>query len=197
MRGLLARYHAKRRGRRPRRAHPGAHGEAVRRDEPACLVYRAARSVDDPDVFVLYEEYEDEAALLAHRETPHFRELIEGVIVPVLVSRERELLVPLLGPPRGGAAMKLSTIVREGPDGPRPRPVAVLPDDEVVIDLCTAERRRLESEGATAEAALRLATATFPGSLSRRSVAGRGFLERARRRDRRRSTSTRRSRSPR
>lgn len=71
-------------------------GEAVKRDEPMCLTYRAARSTEDSDVFVLYEEYEDEAALLAHRETPHFRELIEGKIVPLLESREREILVPVL-----------------------------------------------------------------------------------------------------
>jgi (4S)-4-hydroxy-5-phosphonooxypentane-2,3-dione isomerase len=71
-------------------------GEAVRRDEPRCLTYRAARSTEDPDVFVLYEEYEDEAALLAHRETPHFQALIEGTIVPLLESREREILVPVL-----------------------------------------------------------------------------------------------------
>ena len=68
---------------------------AVARDEPGCLLYRAARSVDEPDVFVLYEEYVDEAALLAHRETPHFRDLIEGTVVPVLTSREREVLVPV------------------------------------------------------------------------------------------------------
>ena len=68
---------------------------AVARDEPACLTYRAARSIEDPDVFVLYEEYVDEAALLAHRETPHFKALIEGTMVPLLASREREILVPV------------------------------------------------------------------------------------------------------
>ena len=46
-------------------------------------------------MFVLYEEYEDEAALLAHRETPHFKALIEGVIVPKLAAREREILIPI------------------------------------------------------------------------------------------------------
>jgi autoinducer 2-degrading protein len=96
MRGLLARYHAKEgEGDLVERTLVRM-AEAVRIDEPACLVYRAARSIDDPDVFVLYEEYEDEAALLAHRETAHFRELIEGVVVPVLISRERELLEPVL-----------------------------------------------------------------------------------------------------
>ena len=42
----------------------------------------------------------------------------------------------------------------------------MLVDDEVVIDLCTAERGRLEGQGATPEAAFRLASATFPGSLT-------------------------------
>ena len=74
--------------------------------------------------------------------------------------------------------MKVSTILRDGPDGPQSRPVAVLPDDEVVIDLRVAERRRLESEGATAEAALRLAAATFPPSLTRSVATGPVFLER-------------------
>jgi autoinducer 2-degrading protein len=73
-----------------------AMAEAVRRNEPGCVVYRAARSIENPHVFVLYEEYEDEAALLAHRETRHFQKLIEGTIVPVLESREREILVPVL-----------------------------------------------------------------------------------------------------
>ena len=96
MRGLLARYHAKEgEGDLVERTLVRM-AEAVRTDEPACLVYRAARSVDDPDAFVLYEEYEDEASLLAHRETPHFKELIEGVVVPVLISRERELLAPIV-----------------------------------------------------------------------------------------------------
>jgi 2-keto-4-pentenoate hydratase/2-oxohepta-3-ene-1,7-dioic acid hydratase in catechol pathway len=55
----------------------------------------------------------------------------------------------------------------------------VLPADEVVIDLCTAERRRLESEGASADAAVRLAGAMFPPSLTDAIGGGRGFLERA------------------
>jgi autoinducer 2-degrading protein len=71
---------------------------AVRRDEPACLLYRAARSLDQPDSFVLYEEYRDQRALEAHRETPHFKRLIEGTVVPLLVSREREVAVPVAEP---------------------------------------------------------------------------------------------------
>lgn len=69
----------------------------VQAQEPGCALYRAARAQDNPDNFLLYEEYEDEAALLAHRETPHFKEIIEGTIVPMLEKRERELYAPVAG----------------------------------------------------------------------------------------------------
>ncbi len=69
----------------------------VRANEPACKVYHAARSQENPDNFILYEEYEDEAALLAHRETPHFKEIIEGTIIPMLEKRERELYTAVTG----------------------------------------------------------------------------------------------------
>jgi len=50
---------------------------AVRAAEPGCLVYRPHRSATDPDVFLFYETYADDAALDAHRKAPHlatFRE---------------------------------------------------------------------------------------------------------------------------
>ena len=71
--------------------------DAVRADEPACLVYNANVSVENPNLYVLYEVYEDEDALVAHRETPHFKEIIEGIVVPVLEKREREVLRRVLG----------------------------------------------------------------------------------------------------
>jgi len=74
--------------------------------------------------------------------------------------------------------VKIGTIVRDGPDGPLPRPVAVLADDEVVVDLRVAERRRLESEGAAPDAALRIASATFPPSLTEAIQAGPTFRRR-------------------
>ena len=58
--------------------------------EPGCALYHACRAKDNPDFFLLYEHYVDEAALQAHRETPHFKAIIEGEIIPMLVSRERE-----------------------------------------------------------------------------------------------------------
>jgi (4S)-4-hydroxy-5-phosphonooxypentane-2,3-dione isomerase len=86
---LIARYHVK----------PGHADEvvaALRRmqplvaaHEPGCTQYIAHR---DGDLVVLYEQYADEAALEAHRETPYFQDIIEGTIVPLLERREREIL---------------------------------------------------------------------------------------------------------
>ncbi len=44
---------------------------AVRKAEPGCLIYRPHRSTKDPDVFIFYEQYEDEAAFDAHRKALH------------------------------------------------------------------------------------------------------------------------------
>jgi quinol monooxygenase YgiN len=57
------------------------------RAEPGCLMYIAHRSAEDPRTFFIYEQYEDEAAFLAHRETEHFRELVLTEAVPLLESR--------------------------------------------------------------------------------------------------------------
>ena len=42
------------------------------RDEPGCFRFDILQSDSDPDRFHLYEVYESEAALHAHREMPHF-----------------------------------------------------------------------------------------------------------------------------
>jgi quinol monooxygenase YgiN len=54
-------------------------------DEPGCLRFDVCRSQSDPDHFVFYEIYRDEAALAAHREAPHFaqwREAVARTVVP-------------------------------------------------------------------------------------------------------------------
>jgi quinol monooxygenase YgiN len=50
---------------------------AVLEAEPGCLEYQALRSVADPELFVFYEVYADEAAFEFHRTSKHlatFRE---------------------------------------------------------------------------------------------------------------------------
>src|SRR5258708_19527470 len=76
--------------------------------------------------------------------------------------------------------MKLARIARTSPDGVIPRLVAVQPEQQRVIDLATAERLRLERQGATHEAALRLATALFPSSMAAAISLGEVFLVAAR-----------------
>jgi autoinducer 2-degrading protein len=41
-------------------------------DEPGCLRFDVLRDTEDPQKFFYYEVYKDEAARMAHRETPHF-----------------------------------------------------------------------------------------------------------------------------
>ena len=63
----------------------------VDRDEPACKFYQVSRSTELENLLMLYEHYPDQAAFAGHRETPHFKSIIEGEIVPLLEKREREL----------------------------------------------------------------------------------------------------------
>ena len=57
----------------------------VRRTEPGCLEYTACRSTSDPELFLFYELYEDDAAFDVHRRSPHLaayreRREAEGLI---------------------------------------------------------------------------------------------------------------------
>ena len=71
--------------------------ERVKADEPACLLYNANVDPENENLYCLYEVYENEDAVAAHRETAHFKEFIEGIIVPVLEKRERELYRQVIG----------------------------------------------------------------------------------------------------
>ncbi len=72
--------------------------------------------------------------------------------------------------------MKLGRILRESLEGVVPRLVAVQPEQARVIDLASAEYQRLLGTGASAEAARRLASALYPGSMSAAIAAGPTFL---------------------
>lgn len=76
--------------------------------------------------------------------------------------------------------MKLGRIAVNGPDGDVARLVLVLPAERRVIDLKRAWTERLQREGATPDAAVRLAEAVFPGSMSAAIALGDYFLDAAR-----------------
>ena len=47
--------------------------EHSEKDEPGCLRFDVIQDRDDSNRFYFYEVYRDEAALEAHRQTPHFK----------------------------------------------------------------------------------------------------------------------------
>jgi quinol monooxygenase YgiN len=59
------------------------------RAEPGCRLYQAHRSVEDPQVFFLYEQYDDEVAFQVHAAAAYFQENVLGEAVPRLESRQR------------------------------------------------------------------------------------------------------------
>lgn len=63
----------------------------VRAHEPGCKLYQVNRATEDPNRFLLYEQYVDQAAFDEHRQTPHFKEIVEGTIAPLLDKRERAI----------------------------------------------------------------------------------------------------------
>jgi quinol monooxygenase YgiN len=57
------------------------------RKEPGNLAFDAYLSMDDPRSYVLLERYSSRTAFAEHRDSPHFKELMLGQILPKLASR--------------------------------------------------------------------------------------------------------------
>jgi quinol monooxygenase YgiN len=83
---------------------PGFEDEAVTlfgkltgptRAERGCRMYVAHRSTTDPRRFFLYEQYDDQAALDAHRASAHFEQFAKGGLFPIIESRSPEIYTPL------------------------------------------------------------------------------------------------------
>ncbi len=65
------------------------------RAEPGCRMYQAHRSLAEPRRFFLYEVYDNQAALDAHRQSLHFDELVQRGLFRIIENRAPELYVPL------------------------------------------------------------------------------------------------------
>jgi quinol monooxygenase YgiN len=57
--------------------------------EEGCLMWIPQVDVDNPRVFLIYEQYVDAAALEAHAASEHFQRIGVGDAIPRLESRER------------------------------------------------------------------------------------------------------------
>ena len=75
--------------------------EAVRRlaeasrQEPGCVSYVPHYSEEELDTIVIYEQYVDEKALAAHRESQHFKKYAVGELFQRMRERASENLIAL------------------------------------------------------------------------------------------------------
>ena len=83
---------------------PGSEAEVVgmfkplaeaSRKEPGCLMYVAHQHRDDPTRFLVYEQYKDDAALDAHRNSPHFQQYAASGFYNHVIERQAEIYKPL------------------------------------------------------------------------------------------------------
>jgi quinol monooxygenase YgiN len=68
--------------------------EATRR-EPGCIFYLVQRSRENPRHYLVYEQYTDEAALEAHRSSPHFIQYGKEGFYRFVEERRAELYDPI------------------------------------------------------------------------------------------------------
>jgi quinol monooxygenase YgiN len=69
---------------------------AASRQEPGCVSYIPHQVEGDPDTVLIYEQYIDQKALAAHRETDHFKKHAVGGLYQKMRERSVENLVALV-----------------------------------------------------------------------------------------------------
>jgi (4S)-4-hydroxy-5-phosphonooxypentane-2,3-dione isomerase len=65
------------------------------RKEPGCLMFQVHRHRTEPRRFFIYEQYKDDAALEAHRNTAHFLQIAKKDLPKVAERVEGNLFEPL------------------------------------------------------------------------------------------------------
>ena len=65
------------------------------RKEPGCLMFQAHRHKTESRRFFIYEQYKDDAALEAHRSTPHFLQCVKKDLPKVGDRVEGHLFEPV------------------------------------------------------------------------------------------------------
>jgi quinol monooxygenase YgiN len=66
------------------------------RQEPGCVNYVPHSVEGEPDTVLIYEQYRDEAAQAAHRESEHFKKYAVGGLYQLMRERSVENLVALV-----------------------------------------------------------------------------------------------------
>jgi quinol monooxygenase YgiN len=65
------------------------------REEPGCRMYVVHRGKDDPQRFFIYEQYDDEAAFEAHKNSPHFQRYGMNGLRTIMATRDAHFYLPL------------------------------------------------------------------------------------------------------
>ena len=68
---------------------------AASRQEPGCVSYIPHVVEGDPDTVLIYEQYRDDAAVQAHRDSAHFKKHAVGGLYQKMRERTREDLIAL------------------------------------------------------------------------------------------------------
>jgi quinol monooxygenase YgiN len=69
---------------------------AASRQEPGCVSYIPHVVEGEPETVLLYEQYRDDAALDAHRDSEHFKQYAVGGLYQLMKDRNVENLHALL-----------------------------------------------------------------------------------------------------
>ncbi len=69
---------------------------AASRQEPGCVNYIPHQLEDDPDTVLIYEQYVDQQALAAHRESAHFKKHAVGGLFQKMRERSLENLLAVV-----------------------------------------------------------------------------------------------------
>src|SRR5664279_4388030 len=69
--------------------------QAASRQEPGCLMYIVHRHRTRPQLFFIYEQYRNDAALEAHRQSPHFQQYAIEALNGIGERTQGELYLPL------------------------------------------------------------------------------------------------------
>jgi quinol monooxygenase YgiN len=62
------------------------------RKEPGCVTYVPHHVDGDPETVLIYEQYRDQAAVDAHRASPHFEQFAVGGLYQLMKQRATESL---------------------------------------------------------------------------------------------------------
>jgi quinol monooxygenase YgiN len=68
----------------------------VSRQETGCVTYIPHSVQGDPDTVLIYEQYRDDAAAEAHRQSDHFKKYAVGSLYQRMRERAREDLIALI-----------------------------------------------------------------------------------------------------